>query len=229
MQRITFGGAGLDGFPEDVASAYLKLSFPLDEARVTRSYTVRKYDPGAGELEMDFVVHGDAGPASRWAVQASVGDTIAAGGPGPKKLVNLAGDWFLVLGDMSAMPAIGANLEHMPKDAVGYALIEILEEADRQELSAPPGVELRWLVNPDPARSAGVVMEAVRSLEWRSGRCEAWVAGELDTVRSVRSYLRNERGLPRAQMYASSYWQRGSTDEQHRVAKKADQAEAEAG
>lgn len=246
MQRITFGGDGLSGFPQDTASAYLKVGFPLPkgsgaglkrgikkllgrESVAVRSYTVRRYDPDTRELEMDFVVHGDAGPASAWAEQASAGDTLHAGGPGPKKLLTLSGDWFLVVGDMSALPAIGANLAHLPEDAEGVALIEILDEADRQELNAPAGVDVRWIVNPNPARSADVVMEAIRALDWADGQCEAWVAGELDTVRAVRTYLKSERAMTRGQMYASSYWQNGLTDEQHRVEKAADQQKAAAG
>jgi NADPH-dependent ferric siderophore reductase len=230
MQRITFAGEGLAGFPNDTASAYLKLQFPQSNDSVaTRSYTVRHFNPAARELEIDFVVHGDSGPASGWAEKAVVGDTIRAGGPGPKKLLNLSGDWFLVIGDMSALPAIGANLAHLPSDAKGYALLELLDVDDRQDLKAPPGIELRWIVNPEPARSIDVVMAAIRSLDWLHGECEAWVAGELDTVRAVRNYLKTERGMTREQFYASSYWQFGRTDEQHRVAKKEDQETAAAG
>lgn len=228
MQRITFGGSGLAGFPEDIASAYLKLAFPLQDSVVTRSYTVRRFDPATLELEMDFVVHGDPGIASAWAEQAAVGDTLQAGGPGPKKLLNLTGDWYLVIGDMSALPAIGANLAHLPEDARGYALIEILDDADRQPLEAPPGIEVRWIVNPEPQKSAETMMAAIKSLHWHAGQCEVWVAGELDMVRSVRSYLKGERAVTREYMYASSYWQQGRTDEQHRVAKRADQEEGAA-
>jgi NADPH-dependent ferric siderophore reductase len=226
MQRITFGGEGLTGFPEDIASAYLKISFPDKESAAVRSYTVRSFDPDSLELEVDFVVHGDHGIASGWAVQASAGDTLEAGGPGPKKLLDLSGDWFLLVGDMSALPAIGANLARLPADAKGYAVIEVLDDADRQPLDVPENVAVHWIVNPDPNDSARQVMDIVSALEWFDGRCDAWVAGELDTVREVRSYLKSERGLSRQQMYASSYWQLGSTDEQHRVAKRADQEAA---
>lgn len=238
MQRITFAVSGADEFPHDTASAYLKVCFPASagnsvrrgikrllgrESIAVRSYTVRSFDADTSEIEMDFVVHHDAGPASDWAQQAGVGDTLQAGGPGPKKLLKQSGDWYLVVGDMSALPAIGANLASLPEDASGFALIELLDDADRQPLEVPAGIEVRWLVNSDPARSRDVVMDAIRSLQWPSGQCEAWVAGELDTVKAVRSYLRDECGLAREFMYASSYWQHGSTDEQHRVAKSADQ------
>ena len=36
-------------------------------------------------------------------------------GPGPKKLVDMNADWFLIAGDMSALPAISVNLEKLPR------------------------------------------------------------------------------------------------------------------
>ena len=157
MQRITFGGAGLAGFPEDSDSAYLKLVFtspseaPMAlrsrirrylgrKSFAVRSYTVRRYDPVARRLDIDFVLHDHSGVASSWARGAKVGDVLPAHGPGPKKLVGMGADWFLIIGDMSALPAISTNLERLPPTARGYALIEILDEADRQELDAPPGM-----------------------------------------------------------------------------------------
>ena len=239
MQRITFSGDGLQGFPLDTASAYLKIAFPIPEGRSTslkgiakkilgrkstavRSYTVRKFEPQTNELEVDFVAHEHSGIASTWALNASVGDKVEAGGPGPKKLLKQTGDWYLIVGDMSALPAIGANLAALPADAEGYALIEILDDADRQELDSPPGVEIRWLVNPDTEKSAEIILQEIRAIGSQAGECEAWVAGELGTVRAVRSYLKSELGMQRNQFYASSYWQFGQADEQHRIAKASD-------
>ena len=242
MQRITFAGEGLRGFPEESATAYLKIRFPAiggglkrginrvlgRESIAVRSYTVRCYDPATGELEIDFVLHADAGAACTWAKQAKPGDVLHAGGPGPKKLLNLDSDWFVIVGDLSALPAIGANLARLPHAATGYALIEIPDEADRQDLTVPPGVDVQWVINPHSSDSAQIMAERVRALVWKSGRCDAWVAGELNTVRAVREHLRNERGMTRDQMYASSYWQLGLTDEEHRVEKAADQEAAAA-
>jgi len=246
MQRITFGGTDLDGFPKDAESGYLKIGFPVlhdprdglrrrigrmlgREAKAVRSYTVRRFDPVTRELDVDFVVHEDTGPAASWAVRATPGDALDAGGPGPAKLLNQSGDWYLIVGDMSALPAIGVNLERLDETATGYALIEILDASDRQPLVAPPGIDVRWIVNPDPRRSAELMLDEVRGIEWKAGRCEAWIASELATVRAIRGYLKSERGLTRDLMYASSYWQLGQSDEQHRVAKSKDQAEAATG
>jgi len=170
------------------------------------------------------VIHEHGGPASNWARAAAPGDQIVAVGHGPNKLVDMSSDWFLFVGDMSALPAIGANIEKLPRDARGHAFIEIIDEADRQNLDAPAGLEIRWLVNRDHERSRDLLLDAVRGLQWPSGRIGAWVAGELGAIRAVRDHLRHDRSVDRAHMYASSYWQIGSTDEQHRVEKSREEA-----
>lgn len=241
MQRITFGGDSLADFPEGRESSYFKLRFAAppptsvalkrtikrllkrDES-VSRSYTVRNFDAAKRELDVDFVLHEHGGPASNWARKAAPGDQIVAVGHGPNKLVDMSSDWFLFVGDMSALPAIGANIEKLPRDARGHALIEIIDDADRQSLDAPPGLEIRWLVNRDHERSRDLLLDAVRGLQWPSGRVGAWVAGELGVIRAVRDYLRHDRAVERAHMYASSYWQIGRTDEQHRVEKSREEA-----
>src|SRR4029453_9524468 len=46
-----------------------------------RSYPARRQDPAAGEVEMDFVLHGD-GPAAAWAGAAEAGALLGGAGGG---------------------------------------------------------------------------------------------------------------------------------------------------
>ena len=46
-----------------------------------RSYTARRQDPDAGEVEIDFVLHGD-GPAAAWAAAAAPGTPLGVAGAG---------------------------------------------------------------------------------------------------------------------------------------------------
>ena len=48
--------------------------WPAGEARPTiRTYTVRRFDAAAGELDVDFVLHEGHGPAAAWARDARPG------------------------------------------------------------------------------------------------------------------------------------------------------------
>ena len=89
----------------------IKRDLPAEWWPVMRTYTVRSWDAGTGELAIDFVVHGDEGVAAPWALHAAVGRTrIYVTGPGGAYAPNPAADWHLFVGDDSALPAIAAAL-----------------------------------------------------------------------------------------------------------------------
>ncbi|RBP47185.1 siderophore-interacting protein [Arenicella xantha] len=228
MLRVTLGGIGLEGFPEDSNGGYIKLRLaePIDEAGkpLVRTYTVRHHRPELRELDVDFVVHESEGPAASWAQTCQVGDVIQVGGPGPKKLLDFSADWFLLAGDMSALPAISANIERMPADATGYVLLEIIHEDDRQALDFPPNLQVDWIVNSDPETPNSILLDRVKTLTWLAGRPSVWVAGEFSQSLAIRAFMKSERKVTRDQMYASSYWQIGHTEDSHKVSKAGIQA-----
>lgn len=225
MLRVTLGGPNIQGFPEGRESANCKIFLPSqDEEPVVRTYTVRAFDSQRMELDIDFVLHKDHGPASDWAMTAEVGDTLGFSGPGKPKWINLEADWFFFAGDMSALPAIGANIEHLPRDAKGYAVLEIIDEKDQQALNFPPDLEVDWVVNQEPNTPNASLFNRVVSKPWLSGRAAVWVAGESGATRNLRSYFKQERKVGKTDIYASGYWQIGLTEETHQRVKRQEPA-----
>jgi len=229
MIRITLAGEALADFPEDQESGYIKLMFAAeqsagaDEAKpILRSYTIRRFDLAALELEVDFVAHGDNGPASAWARAVNIGENITILGPGAKKMVDLQADWFFIAGDMTALPAISVNLEQLPDNARGYAVLEVMHEDDRQALTVPEGVQLHWVINSKPDQPNSILADAVKALPWRTGVANVWLAAEFSTMRILRRYFKQERAVARGDIYASSYWKMGETDEGNKRAKRED-------
>ena len=221
MLRVTLGGAGMEGFPEGRESANCKLVLPsTGDSPAVRTYTVRNHRPKSAEVDIDFVLHAEHGPASSWALQAEAGDTIGFAGPGKVKLVDFSADWFLLVGDMSALPAIGANIDQLPDDARGHVVLEVIDEDDRQPLGLPEGMEVEWVINPAPHKPGSTLLEAVAGRPWLEGRVAAWVAGESTITRRIRRYLKQEQRVPRGDLYASGYWQIGLTEDRHQVVKK---------
>lgn len=246
MRRVVVGGPGLAGFaPGEFTDAYVKLIFlhpgveyprpldlnaireqlPPDQWPKQRTYTVRAWDDEAKHLTIDFVVHGDSGLAGPWAIGAQPGDELLLIGPGGGYAPDPAADWHLLVGDESALPAIGAALDRLPPTALGDVFVEVEGPEHEQALSVPEGVRLHWVHaggHPEHGVHAWgeALVEAVTALEFRPGQVQAFVHGEAGTVRRLRRLLRHDRGLSLAQLSISGYWRQGADDETWRAVKR---------
>ncbi|WP_421851912.1 siderophore-interacting protein [Marinomonas sp.] len=181
MLRVTLGGENIKTIPKDQESGYVKLIFPRgDQKPLVRTYTVR--NQRTDEIDIDFVLHEDGGPASTWAKQTQPNDIILVGGPGPKKLIEESTDWQLFVGDMTALPAISVNLEKLPMNARGYAILEVISEEDIQPLKHPAGIELKWVVTPHPGENTNLLLDQIQSMNWLEGSVSVWVACEFSSM-----------------------------------------------
>lgn len=226
MLRITLGGDALKDFPQGQESAYIKLLFPQessDERPLMRTYTIRQQRPD--EIDVDFVMHDEHGPASAWASEAEPGDKILVAGPGARKLISQDGNWYLLVADMTALPALSVNLENLPADARGYAVIEVRDEADIQSLTHPEGLAIHWVINPSPCPEGRPLLEKVQVLPALPGTPSIWSASEFGSMRALRQYLRRTFDVPKAQFYVSSYWKIGQTEDGHKQVKRRDSEE----
>lgn len=233
MARVVLGGEGLADFtagqytdhyvklifplegvqyPEPFDIAAIRRDFPRDQWPRTRTYTVRRWDPQAVELSLDFVHHGESGLAGPWAATVKPGEEIHFIGPGGGYAPGSEADWHLFAGDESALPAIGAALESLPPGAVAKAFVEVSGPQEQQEIRTPAGAEITWLHRGE--RQIGdLLQEAVRACEFPAGTVQAFVHGEAHFVKALRHHLRSERGLARDQLSISGYWRRGADEE----------------
>ena len=230
MRRITLQGDDLVDFPENQESGYVKLRFPknLDHEPTNtkknhdlRSYTIRAFDLEKRELVLDFLLHGDSGPASKWASSVQIGESIEIAGPGPAILASADADWYLFVGDMTALPAIAVNLEKLSSDSKGIALLEINSLEDKQDLKRPDGLEVRWIINSDPLNGCEDLIKSLGCVEIKGVKPYAWVAGEFELLRFARKLLKHDKVLPKESLYLSCYWKIGADDPEMKRAKAA--------
>lgn len=225
MHRVTLGGDGYAGFPEGQDGGYVKLRLSelLNAKDCVRTYTIR-HQSTAG-IEIDFALHGSgdtSGPATNWAVHAQNGDTINVGGPGKAKPLPEGKGPFLLVGDMTALPAISVNLEALPDDAVAHAIILVRDARDKQEISAPEGVSVDWIVEPDLGTNPTLLANAARQISKVDELAYVWVACEFEAMKLLRQFFRVEHGLGKEQLYISSYWKRGMVEDDHKRIKRVD-------
>ncbi|SCL67987.1 NADPH-dependent ferric siderophore reductase, contains FAD-binding and SIP domains [Micromonospora citrea] len=215
--KIVFPVSGVD-YPSPMDLAAIRRELPREQWPRLRAYTVRAWDPLAGELTVDVVHHGDEGLAGPWAAALRPGDPVRFVGPGGAYAPSPDADWHLLVGDESALPAIAAALERLPAGAPALAFVEVADPAEEQPLASPGAVRLTWLHRGD--RPVGqALVAAVRDLEFPPGEVHAFVHGEATFVKELRRLLRVERGVPRDRLSISGYWRRGMDDEGWRATK----------
>ncbi|EHR53583.1 siderophore-interacting protein [Saccharomonospora marina XMU15] len=195
FQRITMTGPDLGRFADNGFDQRIKVILPLpgvgfdhlsrgddwyqhwrtlpDQLRnPIRTYTVRAARPEANEIDVDFALHGETGPASRWATEARPGDRVAIVGPDAAYSGTHGGVDFrphsgarriLLAGDETATPAIACILECLPGDATGEVLLEVPHAADALALTHPRGMRVTWLGR-DGAAHGSKLAPALRDL-----------------------------------------------------------------
>ena len=143
--RVTFTGADLDRFADNGYDQRIKLALPLAGQRGAtlpdgadwyaqwralpehlrspiRTYTVRAVRPHLAEVDIDLVLHGDSGPATRWAGGPASATRSPWSGRTPATTATTAGSSFdrrpgvglLLAGDETAVPAISSIWRDCP-------------------------------------------------------------------------------------------------------------------
>ncbi len=194
-------------------------ALPEDVRAVMRSYTVREQrraDDGSSEVDIDFAVHEDGGPACRWAEQAAPGQKVTVLGPAVADNTSVRcrppkdTDWVLIWGDETALPAAAAILEWLPAGTRAHVWLEVPHAGDRLDLATAADAEITWLVREENAPRA---VEAVRAAELPDGAGYAWIAGESGSVKALRRHLVGERGMDRRRVTFVGYWRRGVSED----------------
>jgi NADPH-dependent ferric siderophore reductase len=226
LRRITFVGDDLDGLEIDEPAASVRLLIPsrgttelvmpkwdgneflLPDGRrpLIRTFTPRYLRSDPPELDLDIVLHGDDG-ASGWAMRAAAGDPAAISGPGRGYEIDPGADPQVLLGDETAIPAIGQLLEWMPAGTPVVVRIEVARPDARLELPDPGNASIGWhdLTEGDPP---GTALLAVVEGETIGELARVWAAGEAAAVQRIRKRLA-ERGIDRSRTSVRGYWKAG--------------------
>lgn len=234
MQRLRFAGTDLRRFTH--GGLHMRLLLPPrgrrpvwpsigadgmlvwpsgEDALTVRVYTIRAVDAVSGWLDVDFVLHpGQDTPAATFAQNAGMGDIIGIIGPGGGGAPNAR--TLLLVGDDTALPAIGRILDHLAPSTRAEALIEVDGPDDRISLPQRDNIDVTWLYR--LGREAGTAGLLPASLRERSHMALAeglyvWAGCEFADFRDIRKIVRKEWGLARDRHLVTAYWRRGAQGE----------------
>src|SRR6266511_315079 len=232
MVRVVFAGEELVGFTTRGPAEHLKVNFPPpgestlvlpewgpegpillagQQRPLNRTYTPRRWNPEAGELSVDFLLHGE-GPGSTWAQQARPGHVVAVSHqPGGAYKVDAEADWYLTGGDEAALPAVGTLIESLPTSCLAYVFVEVADADEELKLESSTRFQVKWLHHGGAAGRVGRKLEqAVREFPVPEGRGRVWIGCEAGVMREIRHHLLNERKMDRAHAHTQGYWKYGA-------------------
>lgn len=227
LARVTFTGRDLEGFSVDQPAASVRLLLPAPEEHTLvipiwngnefllsdgrrptiRTFTPRRVDGKAFELDLDIVVHG-GGAASDWVEAAAAGDPAAVSGPGRGYPIDTTATRFLLAGDETAIPAIGQLLEAIPAEVAVQAIIEIAHPDARLALPDHPLASVECCQRSPGAAPGSALIAPVGSARLDAGT-RVWVAGEAAAMHRIRRHFFKDLGLSRETFTIRGYWKHG--------------------
>ncbi|MFJ7106843.1 siderophore-interacting protein [Pseudomonas sp. NPDC098740] len=171
-QRVKLFFPAVDGSPARLAHGdgwYARYrSMPVAQRPAMRTYTIRHLRAEQGEVDIDFVLHGETGPASRWAIHAVAGEPIQIVAPDRQFSADDAGgfEWkppkqlkhLLLVADATALPAALGILDELAALAVPpitQAFFEVDSVDDPLPVPDWPGLSVEWLIR-DRVTATGV-------------------------------------------------------------------------
>jgi NADPH-dependent ferric siderophore reductase len=211
MLWIGFTSPDLRDFPSVSFDDHVKLLLPdagAEDRPVMRDFTPRRFDVRRGTLVIDFALH-EAGPAIAWAASAKIGDTIMIGGPKGSTVVPDDFDWYLLIGDETAIPAMGRRVEELRPGVPVATFAVIADAAEAQIFESRAALNQFWIprdgADDDAARLRGVLAD----YRLPAGDGFVWIAAEASVARDLRHLIVNERNHPKEWTKAAGYWSRG--------------------
>lgn len=145
---------------------------------------------------------------------AQPGDVLWFNGPGGAYSPDEAADWHLLVGDESALPAIGSAVEQLPAGARAIVLLEVGDESEEQKFGGSGEADVRWFHRSAASGERGDgLVAAVEALDFPDGTPHVFVHGEAGFVLRIRKNLYQERGLARDRVSLSGYWRLGKNED----------------
>jgi NADPH-dependent ferric siderophore reductase len=221
MRRFGFTSPELHDFVSASHDDHIKLFFPeagkeADGGKTCmRDFTPRRFDRSSKTLFIDFALH-EAGPAMRWAASARVGDTLQIGGPKGSTVVPDDFDWYLLIGDETALPAIGRRVEEL-RAGVPVATFVVTEAGETQHFDTNATWTPRWIARHASSDDSSLLRAALADCVLPKGEGFVWIAAEASVARNARNHIVDGLGHPRQWTKAAGYWKRGHADAHEKI------------
>ena len=188
----------------------------MTEKPSMRDFTPRRFDRNSRTLCIDFALH-EAGPATQWATSARVGDVLQIGGPRGSTVVPDDFDWYLLIGDETALPAIGRRVEEL-RAGVPVTTFVLTEAGETHDFHTEAAWTPHWVARDGcigrrvaAARGAWPIMRCPKA----KALCGSPPKHPLRAI--CEAIIVDDLGHPRQWTKAAGYWKRGQADAHEKI------------
>lgn len=213
MIRITATGEDLADFNSMAPDDHLKLMVDTGgEKPEMRDYTPRYFNIEKRLLVVDFAIH-EAGPATQWAINAKIGDELLIGGPRGSSQLTKTFDWLLLIGDETALPAMGRWVEESSEELTILTLGIVADESEEQQWTTKAQHKALWAHRPSSDDTSGnAAIDRLKSVQLPAGEGFIWIAAEAKAAREIKAFVLDTWSHPAQFVKSSGYWVKGMAD-----------------
>lgn len=170
-----------------------------------RDYTPRRWNCDTGEFVIEFALHENPGPSTEWAINARPGDCVDIAGPRGSVVIGDGFDWYWLIGDETALPAVSRFLEQRPRASI-RAVIAVANEGERIPLNVSPSQIVEWAYRPiSMATDSAALIDSVMSQAFPLGKGFVWIAAEAGVAKSLRARI-EALDCSAIQLKVKGYW-----------------------
>lgn len=168
-----------------------------------RSYSVWSIDQTLGTIKIAVATH-SKGKGSQWAERSNVGDVVYYKWKKGNFLLNENADYFLFIGDTSALSHLYMIHRSLPlnKEVDGLIYSQNLKDFFADNDGSTPFRFYEMPLNP----IAEIISEIHKKLEKKQGNAMVYIAGDSRVCVALNKYFKNELKWNSKQIKTKPFW-----------------------
>ncbi|SDX75744.1 siderophore-interacting protein [Paenibacillus sp. CF384] len=181
---------------------------PVKLSEMIRTYSVWNYDTQSGIVDIAACTF-SSGAGARWAKQVKVGDPVHFAGPKGKFVSDDSGDYYILIGDISALAHLYELNRHIPASKKVFSLVYAENE---QSFFADLDGETKLTFRALPPNPVQALIEQIEDITKQAqGRGMVYVGGDGRVCVELHDYFKKKLQWDRGQIKVKPFWMPGKT------------------
>lgn len=168
-----------------------------------RTYSIWRYNQSNAQIDLAVCTH-STGIGSRWVQELTIGDPIYFTGPKGKFTLDTSGDYYVFVGDISALAHLYELNRHLPPTKPVFSIVYADEEADYfPDLTGNAPFSFQQL----PQNPATMLIKQLNSMiKNQPGKGLLYIGGDSRVCVNLNHHFRRSLGWPSSQIKTKPFW-----------------------